>query len=879
MAKAPTYSVVVPVHNTGRYLVDLLACLERQTVGMDDLQVVLVNDGSTDDSAQVIDAFVATWPEHAVAVHQENAGVSAARNAGIALATAPWIAFPDSDDVLGDGYFEAVTTSRESAPGVRVFATNLLVWEESTGKTLDTHPLRRKFTRSGSVVDLDYSPEIVQMSAASSVIDREFLEKTGVLFDSRVVPRFEDPHFLGRYLLQCERPLVAAVTDAHYLYRRRDDGTSAMQTSLNDERIFTDVPKYGSIDLLDHGARARGGRVPDWLQNMVLYDLFWLFRGDQAVHTGLAQISPEASRVFHEHVRTITGYLDHSTIYAFDAIAVAWWMREALDFGYREEASHSRFIEYGPVDEDREIVALSYRYTGERPDEELLFRGEHVQPRYAKTRELWALGRVVMHERILWVSTRGRVQLRLDGVAQQFYPIGENHRRFRLRPFELRELAEVQGDLRAARRRPARAVTAEDDEPVSRGDRLALWLSRRRLVRRLFGRAWVLMDRDLDADDSAEVLYRWLRENKKDVNAYYVQNRASVDWDRLSKDRSVRLLRYGSLRWKLALLNADHLVSSHIDKFVVEPLDRKVFGPPRWKFTFLQHGVIKGDLSRWLNPKHVDVFVTSTQDEYDYIAGESPYRFSSREVRLTGLPRFDDLLAVAGRVKEQDLLLVMPTWRSYLSTPRVVLDDEAEHNDAFMDSTYAQGWRQLLTDERLHALAAEHGLTIGFMPHPNTQPYLDDFDLPDTVKVLRYGTDDVREVIARSKVMVTDYSSTAFNMAYLLRPVVYYQFDRDEYFSGAHTERPGYFSYESHGFGPVALEAGDALDAVGDVLERGAATPEHLARMERTFPVRDGRNSERVHQAIVATGQRLSLEKARTAAPLDSWDASGARRR
>ncbi|WP_019146106.1 bifunctional glycosyltransferase/CDP-glycerol:glycerophosphate glycerophosphotransferase [Aeromicrobium massiliense] len=880
MAKTPTYAVVVPVYNTARYLPDLLDSLERQTVGMDDLEIVLVDDGSTDESAAVIDAFAAKWPDHVVALHLENGGVAAARNAGMRRATAPWITFPDSDDKLSDDYFEQMTLVREQWPDVPFLAAPMKIWIEEEDVVRDIHPMRRKFAFGNRRVDLDLSPELIQMSAASAVFDRSVLETSGLEFDGRVVPRFEDSHFLGAFLLACDKPLVGLVSTAAYLYRRRADGTSTMQTGHRNERIYTDVPRFGTIDLLQRGA-ARSVRAPYWIQYMVLYDLLWLFKDDQRAQSHTASISPDASRVFHEHMRTIAGLLSREIVESFEVTGVPWWMREFFLFGTEEGDHRSAEVEVAGVDDARGLVCLTYRYTGEPPREEIFVRGRSAEARYSTTRQLWLMGRLVMRERVLWVSSAGRVQLRLDGEVQRLVRPGEVRNRYRLRPFEVRDMVEQVQSLRPEHlrdrvplwRRLRQSLREERQPKPEVRPRWHDRLLRSWPVRRPFSHAWVLMDRDMDADDSAEVLYRWLRRTKPNVNAFYVQNRRSSDWDRLKKDRSVRLLRYGSWAWRAALVNADHLVSSHIDRYVVDPLPRARYGPPHWRYTFLQHGVIKGDISRWLNLKDIDVFVTSTQDEYDYIAGDSPFKFSPREVRLTGLPRFDDLLAASERVADGDrnLVVVMPTWREYLSGRSLGATNERAHRDDFMDSRYAQAWRAFLCDERLHAAADELGLQIAFMPHPNTQPYLEDFDLPESVRLLRYSDDKVRDVIAHAAIMVTDYSSIAFNMAYLHGPVVYFQFDRDDFY-GSHIERPGYFDYEKSGFGPVTLEVDETVDAVLDVARRGGAAPDYLERIQRTFPVRDGRNCERVYRAIVETTRPLSAGRAVTAAPDDAWN-------
>src|SRR5699024_12522868 len=68
------------------------------------------------------------------------------------------------------------------------------------------------------------------------------------------------------------------------------------------------------------------------------------------------------------------------------------------------------------------------------------------------------------------------------------------------------------------------------------------------------------------------------------------------------------------------------------------------------------------------------------------------------------------------------------------------------------------------------------------------------------------------------------------------RPVVYYQFDRDRVFGGGHLTKPGYFSYQNDGFGPVALEHDQVLEALNTTLANGREpATEYMRRIERTF--------------------------------------------
>ncbi|HEX2892759.1 MAG TPA: CDP-glycerol glycerophosphotransferase family protein, partial [Marmoricola sp.] len=270
---------------------------------------------------------------------------------------------------------------------------------------------------------------------------------------------------------------------------------------------------------------------------------------------------------------------------------------------------------------------------------------------------------------------------------------------------------------------------------------------------------------------------------------------------------------------------------------------------------------IKDDLSTWLNVKPIDLFVTSTHDEYHSIADDhTGYVFTTREAILTGLPRFDRLRRLGEQVAPQDrnLVLVAPTWRSWLTGDMDVVSQLREVTPQALESEFMQHWLHVLTSDRLRKAAEEQGAEIGFLPHPNLQPLLDQLDLPAWVRPLTFDDNDVQELFARARVLVTDYSSMAFNTAYLDRPVVYFQFDRDRVLGGEHVGSSGYFDYERLGYGPVVLDREEAVDAVVTVLVDGLA-PEYQRRIADAFPLRDGRCCERVTEAVLASTRTVTV--------------------
>jgi CDP-glycerol glycerophosphotransferase (TagB/SpsB family) len=274
-------------------------------------------------------------------------------------------------------------------------------------------------------------------------------------------------------------------------------------------------------------------------------------------------------------------------------------------------------------------------------------------------------------------------------------------------------------------------------------------------------------------------------------------------------------------------------------------------------FAFLQHGVIHNSLHRWLNRRLIDLFLTSTEAEFNDIAGSpSPYRFSEREVALTGLPRHDRLFDLLQR---QDMnltesqtptrVLLMPTWRNYLLGNSV--DGKREAQEGFLESNFAKEWSEFFNGEYIQSLIARSDVEVVLLPHPGIDQHWSGLRLPAGMKRVSYVGDDVQQVIAGASLVVTDYSSQAFEGAFCGAPTVYFQFDREDFYSGGHVASRGYFDHLRDGFGPVC-EDRHSLELNLDQMLSGThpQLSEYLQRIAELYPLKDGRACERTVSEI-----------------------------
>jgi glycosyltransferase involved in cell wall biosynthesis/CDP-glycerol glycerophosphotransferase (TagB/SpsB family) len=846
----PRFTIVSAVYNVSRYLDEFIAAIDAQTFDLSQVEVIMVDDGSTDDSYAILQAWQQRRPELVTAITKPNGGQGSARNLGTAHAHGEWITYPDPDDVVDRRYLAEVDAFLRERPTTMMIATNRVVFQHET-REQSNHPLHKHFTKYNRLRNLNYDTGHFHGSAPCSFFRLDELRRQELLFDDRIRPTFEDGHFCSSYLLRVDKPLVGYLPTAVYNYRKRGDKSSTLDLSWADTGRFTNVPEFGFLALLQDGAQRNGGRPPTWLQGMVIYELSWYLKTSDLIYAQTTD-DPVVMARFHDLMAQICDLLDDDALAGYDATRLKPELRDILRYGYVNKTWHTDYTYVDKLDMRQRTMRLCYRFTGPRPHEMFIVDGAHVEPFHEKVRDIKFFDKPVLHERIVWVPF-GTVRVVLDGVdvsSRMAEPPMPAHFldswaiRTRLDP----ELPKP----KAASRRKGRW---SKDGAIRR-------LARTRVVRHYFGNAWVLMDRIIDADDSAEHLFRYLRKHRRNVNAWFVLERGTTDYRRLRKEKYLRVVPHGSLAWKLLMLNAQHLISSHIDHPIVKPEEIVALAPPKWRFVFLQHGVIKDDISNWLNGKNIDIFVTSTPGEQESIAGDhTAYRYTTREAHLTGLPRFDKVRAEGKKFPpdKRDLILVAPTWRQWLIEHTPTTDaSRAVDPDEFRSSEYAAQWGAFLRSSELRETAERNGLTVAVLLHPNLRTALPLLDVDPSIEKLSFDGQNIQALFARARVVITDYSSMAFNAAYIDRPLVYFQFDRDRMFGGGHMGRSGYFEYERDGFGPVVLNAEDAIAAVTKAVANGPdPEPEYARRIAAAFPQRDGKCCERTANVIAASTKAL----------------------
>ncbi|MGJ0125623.1 CDP-glycerol:glycerophosphate glycerophosphotransferase [Campylobacter coli] len=802
------YVIISAVYNVEKYLDDYFKSIINQRLDFKkNIFMILVDDGSTDNSAQIIKKYQKKYPKNIVYLYKENGGQASARNLGLKYMQEndyqiPWVAFTDPDDFLDRNYFYEVDKflATHQDDDICMIGCSIIFYYEKQKLYKDNHALNFKFKNGIQVKENCNLDSFIQLFTNSSFINTNYLAKH-IRFDEKLKPNFEDAKFINEYLLENIDLKSAFLPNAKYFYRKREDGSSTLDLKLKSKDYYLNVTRNGYLKILSDCVKNKRS-IPLFIQNLVLYDLCWQIKPLINSPEKLSVLNKEEKRKYLNLLDKIFFYIDNEVIMNFSLAGCQFFHKVGILNCFKNEKPPFQIAYIEDYDPYKEQILLTY-YTGDDEDIESIFvDGEEVHVDYEKIIKYDFLDRVFCYQKRSWIGI----------------------------PKDVKDKLEI--------------FINDEQSMIGKYDEYFLDIKniRKEFQKRLpKSNIWLLMDRDYEADDNAEHLYRYIMQNHPEQEIVFALRKESNNWERLEKE-GFNLIEFGSLEFERIIKKVSKVISSHADHYLIRYIS------PRQQFIFLQHGVIKDDLSKWLNSKKIDLFITSTMAEYDSIANDyNRYKIGKKEVVLTGLARHDALLKNNKTNTKQ--ILIMPTWRHYLSGLMIGNSGIRELKDDFKESEYFQKWNLLLNSNTLQKLCEKYDYTIVFNPHPNIIPYLKDFNIPSYVKIANQN-ESLQELFCNSSLMITDYSSVAFEMAYLNKPVIYYQFDQEEFFN-SHTYQKGYFDYEKDGFGPVVEDEESLLKELENLLQNDC-NPFGIYKdnIDSTFAFKDGKCCERNYKVI-----------------------------
>lgn len=883
-------AVVMATYNGERYIANALDSVINQSLDFKrNIQIIIVNDASTDGTAEIAGLYQRKYPENITLINiDENHGAAHSRNVGLNYVDAEYVNFLDSDDYISEFAFKKAVSLLDSRPDIDIASIPIYYFGSRRGP----HILNYKYSKT-QVVDLFEKPEFIQLSGASSFF--RFSKLKNYRFNDKLKVS-EDPLLINQILL--ENPKMGFVDDCGYFYRKHDTTKSLIGSSANHRSYYTSRVDEYFLKLIDISVE-KYGEVPKFIQHILMYDLQWIF----LIHFVDFYLSRDEIHELYQKLIYILSFIDEDVIFFQKDIdgllkthILLLKMRGKNYLNHKEDVPRPPRYIIEECDLDRvyidifqvkndQLYILGYVTTFFANPEIKILINDYLEIPTAKLnfpqRDNYSVNfnyGINNHfevyiplndlEKISFFTS----ELKLNIVYNQpsrlskmsGYMLSQNHLFINHDTYISVEgknhLNVFKNEMKTLKR-----ILTSRQEGWRTGFllRILFFLFHPVYSRR---KMWIFMDLPYLAQDNAFSLFRYAAslENsgihkffaiyKQDssvhdvaimMNRYLSQNRkfkikkllglgeAGSEYSKI--DKIGPALPYRSMKHRLYSLFAEVIVSSNPDNNIIYPFwDNFQFlaGLVRSKTVFLQHGVTKDDTSDWLNKydKNLDLIVTVSDAEKESFLS-SNYGYDRSVVKVLGFPRFDNL----EKKENYREIVVMPTWRRQYNNL---------NPSEFIKTEFFRVFNKLLNDEELIEFLDAEGYKMVFKPHPNLMKFMNLFSRHPLVDFRDYSYE---EIFNHASLLVTDYSSVFFDFAYLEKPVIYYHYGSDYHFDVEN----GYFKYDSMGFGQVAKTHEEVKNDIIAVVLNGCEMDDmYRKRVEDFFYYHDRRNSERVFDAI-----------------------------
>nr|WP_239534446.1 CDP-glycerol glycerophosphotransferase family protein [Priestia taiwanensis] len=884
-------SVIVPIYNAEKYVVECLDSLVEQS--LENIEVLLINDGSTDNSQTIAEEYVTNHPHLFQLINKENGGVASARNRGLTVATGEYVAFLDPDDyVLPNTYRVMYLKSRNTQSDT--FIGNIRCF--NTTRTWGIPYMAKLFDKElPEVRHIKTNPELgLSASSCNKLFKRNFLERHHIQFDEEISVG-EDLLFTQQCLYLSNHTCVANINSLNY----RVIQSEASLSKREDVRFFVHhykaVQKLKAFYLANHleqySHTVEKAQWKFFINSITLrykklskqdldavLDIGWEFYNSFIHSFTLDELVEEFNhyeRLAHEFLRKkqkndMLFLLEiMSTPETYKRSNILTEKREVYNFLYAHFPKYRRYLHVSNVNfkkipsvlkvetffvYDGMLTIGGYLFhhgykAGERDKKQLIFRNTETKKEVVidlenelrtdvsnyngarvqdydysgfKTKQLHLcrLGLSNGFWEMIFVVEKDVNKIRLERKIQSKLIENKNvAKRNMIGSLQIDTLLNRKhvtikvSDVTLLTRVKNKLITYRNNwkqewSLVCKKQYKTWWTLWMYKIMGTFYKKkdiWFIGERNDTAQDNSYHMFKYIRTKHPHIPCYYVIDKDAED--RKQIEQYGNLVYSNTIKHTLFLLTASKIINSYSDKVFMHSKAYKdiVCIYPEWsrysQNIFLQHGIIGVSRVNHVlhkNKTNYDMFIASSKGEKNHLLKE--YGYKEEEVKVTGLARWDNL---KGECNKREML-IMPTWRAWIK------DEES-----LLESEYFQRLQSLLHNKELHALIERYHITINFYLHYEAQRLLAKLGISldaahSHIHVIQKDSISVQQLLKNNALLVTDYSTVSFDFAYMQKPVIFYQFDYDLFFSKHYRE--GIINHRTDLFGKV-VETEDDLVA------------------------------------------------------------------
>ena len=880
------FSVVMACYNAENHLDETINSLLGQSFSFgSNIQLILVDDGSTDKTAEICLKYQNQYPDNIIYLHQENQGQGAARNFGLKYVKGKYINFLDSDDKFsGNTFYSVYEFFEKHYDEIDFVSVPIFFFDKAVGQ----HPLNYKFEED-KIIDLNKNWDYPQLSSSSAFFKKELFDNYSFKTD---FVNSEDSLMINKMLI--DNPIYGVVKDAIYWYRKRTNNASTIDSSTSKKDFYIDRLKRYFKELINY-SKEKYGNVAKFIQYLIVYDLQWMFIVEDVSEI----LTAEEIKEVYIHIQDILSEIEDEVILSLrdDKLNISHHMLATkyatvninLNKEVRYENIHSNYNNniagvycentlIDKLDKHRlwldiiEIKGNTLYISGFLMS---FFDDEDVKIEIAKNGKIYPTTTVYYHnnsKKFLNCSLESQFNFdceipleNKENSKVEIYArfIGENSdetSKWKL-PIGFADYARMSelsnysicgnyflkfndNDFYISRYNYFKMIKSEIPillRVLKRKESYYTSILFFRFVYLLLypfyrkKRIWLFMDRQENADDNAEHLYKYAVTQKDNIKKYFTVSDEFGDFTRLSNLPNV--LEFYSIKQRLVYLFAEKIISSHPDENILNPFMGKnvksYSGLINSDKIFLQHGVTKDNVSSWLHKSDKNLKLITTVSDAERKSFLDPgYNYDENIIQTLGFPRFDNLKT---NEKTKRQILIAPSWRTDLHNMTIKY---------IMDSDYFKTINSLINNKTLISIAEKYDYKIIFKPHPMVYGYVDLFETNEYVTIDEKTT--YQELFKDSDLLITDYSSIAFDFSYMKKPIIYYQHDNDYNF------KEGYFKYKTMGFGDVITDENILIGKIEEYLKNDCKMEEiYTKRVNSFYKYNDKNNCKRVYDATL----------------------------
>jgi glycosyltransferase involved in cell wall biosynthesis len=242
----PKISIIIPIYNTNKYLRECLNSIINQT--LKNIEIICVNDGSTDDSLDIIKKYIND--NRIVIIDKKNSGYGDSMNQGLNVASGEYIGIVESDDFVDVNMFENLYKITKKGDIDIVRSNFYLYWEKNRKEALHFKILKKLYNKIFSPMELQ-NIFLVQPSIWAGIYKKRFLIKNNIKFLTTPGASYQDTSFFYKTLFKANK--IFCTKKAFYYYRQTNSNSSVNNNTLNKvilvHKELNEIEKYIKKDM------------------------------------------------------------------------------------------------------------------------------------------------------------------------------------------------------------------------------------------------------------------------------------------------------------------------------------------------------------------------------------------------------------------------------------------------------------------------------------------------------------------------------------------------------------------------------------------------------------------------------------------------------